>query len=600
MEFKPLDKTIRKIFDGHSTYMIPNFQREFSWNKKNYRDFLNDLLTSMSIEYKNEQFVYDNQADYFFGTILLVGNETSPQVDKPFIVVDGQQRLTTMTIFIAALKSIIENVDSNYLTEFEDTLLVKYTSDGKEKEKARLRNRALAPILPVNILNVNQKRDQGIEHEAGTEAQEWLLESYNEFKKLLERSQLLKLIFGNGELYSKLDDSKYIALLESIGKHLLKSTIVAIYTPEEKSANIIYRNFNSRGVPLTNIDLIKNELFSVLDDDSTSTTTLWNEIKVNIYNSRADMKKYLYHYMVFKKLVSTEAKIYDSFMEKITPDSKSYSEFLKDLHKKSSYYYNFISVPDNLELFGVKDFFRKNNNFLVKKRLQFFNDVEIEQVRVILLRLFESIEDGKLTTTQFKRILTLIVRHQVLHLVARTSPNRLTTLYRSYLTKFNNRETIEAEISEFEKDFIKRLPPKEQVLNNILLINYSRSSSSKKAKKETTLLKQILIELSIWNQCGTNISNNGLEFIFDSSIEHIKDHALDEKNINNLGNLLLLEQSKHFNNVPKSDMYANSDITLTQNFSSEVDKFTSTGDIDKRSRELISIFYDNVKNRREK
>ena len=101
MDFRPLDKTIRKIFDGDNTYKIPNFQREFSWEKKNYREFLTDLLDSMNITFKEEQGInYNEHADYFFGTILLVGNETNPKVEEPYIVVDGQQRLTTMLSLI--------------------------------------------------------------------------------------------------------------------------------------------------------------------------------------------------------------------------------------------------------------------------------------------------------------------------------------------------------------------------------------------------------------------------------------------------------------------------------------------------------------------
>lgn len=318
MDFRPLDKTIRKIFDGDNTYKIPNFQREFSWKKKNYKEFLTDLLTSMEIRYDNDKgLFFNNDSDYFFGTILLVGNETSPRVEEPYTVVDGQQRLTTMTIFIAAVKSIIEEIDQSYLTSFSDALLVRYKRRGQEYESARLQNKALEPVLPVNILNVEHTRENGMLHKANSESQDWLLESYEEFKKLLGKSQLLKLIFGDAKLSNSINEQEYIQLLEGIGEQLLKATVIAIYTPDEKSANIIYRNFNSRGVPLTNVDLIKNELFSVLDNTTNSATTLWNSTSDNIYSCDIEMKKYLYHYMVFRRFVSTESQVYDKFMEKV-------------------------------------------------------------------------------------------------------------------------------------------------------------------------------------------------------------------------------------------------------------------------------------------
>ncbi|WP_155964122.1 DUF262 domain-containing protein [Streptococcus ruminantium] len=599
MEFRPLDKTIRKIFDGDNTYMIPNFQREFSWKKKNYKEFLNDLLTSMDIKFNEENVKFDtnDDSDYFFGTILLVGNETNPKVEEPYTVVDGQQRLTTMTIFISAIKSIIEAIDSSYLTSFNDALLVRYKRKGKELESARLQNKALEPVLPVNILNIHNTRDNGSIHEANSESQNWLLESYNEFKTLLSKQSLLKLIVGDARLFNKFTDEEYIQLLENIGEHLLNSTVIAIYTPDENSANIIYRNFNSRGVPLTNTDLIKNEIFSVLDDTTGSATTLWNDTTENIYLSGKDMKKYLYHYMVFRKLVSTESQIYEKFMEKIESNSVEYTKFLNDLYKKSCYYLEFLTLPDGLQLFGVKNFFNTNNNFIAKKRLQFFNDTELEQVRVLLLRLFEAIDSKKITTTQFKEILAIITRHQILHLVAKTSPNTLASHYRKYLSRFDDASKVANDIDEFKKDFIKRMPTKDQVISNINTIQFSRSGRTSKNKKETALLKQILIELSLWNQKGTNKANNGTRFIFDSTIEHINDHANDWKNINNLGNLLLLEQSKHFSDKPKNEMYRMSDITLTKEFADKVADFSGDNDrINIRSEELITELYNKVLN----
>lgn len=598
MDFRPLDKTVRKIFDGDNTYMIPNFQREFSWEKKNYKDFLNDLLTSMSIEFQDSDGLIIENSDYFFGTILLVGNESNPKVEEPYIVVDGQQRLTTMTIFIAALKSLIEKVNSNYLTSFDDALLVKYKRNGSEFESARLQNKALEPVLPVNILNVQHTRDNGNFHRANSESQQWLIDSYNEFCNLLEKSKLLRLIGFTQS--SKISNDDYVKLLEKIGECLLNSTVIAIYTPDQNSANIIYRNFNSRGVPLSNKDLIKNELFSILDDSTGSASALWNEADENIYNSGKKMKEYLYHYMVFKKISSTESEIYDKFMEKVEPTSKGYTEFLNDLCEKSRYYYNFIKLPDDLKLFGKKNFFSTDNNFIVKKRLEFFNDVDIKQVRVILLKLFEAIEQKTLTSSQFKEILAIITRHQILHLIANTGSNKLATHYRKYLTKFEIRDNIGEDIKEFKDDFIKLMPTKQDIISNISKLNYSRERSKKKQKKETALLKQILIELSIWEQKDTNRSNRGLEFIFNASIEHINDFSEGWDNINNLGNLLLLEQSKHFapkNSKEKEDMYKKSDITMTKDFSKKVCSFIETpSKINDRNEELISLYYDKVKN----
>ena len=314
----------------------------------------------------------------------------------------------------------------------------------------------------------------------------------------------------------------------------------------------------------------------------------------NIYACGTDMKKYLYHYMVFKKYVSTEAQVYDQFMKKVDATEKEYSNFLKDIHKKSEYYRDFINLPDNLKLFGKNNFFNTDNNFTVKKRLKFIKDTELEQVRILLLRLFDSIYKNKISSSNFKKILSITVKHQILHLIAKSSPNTLSSHYRKYLDKFEDSSTIKKEIIDFEEDFKKKIPSKEQLIKNIHSFNYSKGEKTKQIK-ETAILKQILIELSLNRQKDINKGNNGTEFIFNSTIEHINDYAKDMEFGNNLGNLLLLEQSKHFNNKPKDEMYDASDITMTKDFSKIVKEFLGDEEkIRERSEELIVEFYDLV------
>lgn len=108
MKFDPFSKKIEAVLGGNNSYIIPNFQRDYSWDKKNYEDFINDILSVNKAEYDIETKKLSNASgkdnDYFFGTILIVGEENKSSVTKPYIVIDGQQRLTTMTLFFVAIK----------------------------------------------------------------------------------------------------------------------------------------------------------------------------------------------------------------------------------------------------------------------------------------------------------------------------------------------------------------------------------------------------------------------------------------------------------------------------------------------------------------
>ena len=91
-------------------FIIPRFQREYSWDKKNYQEFFEDMINNLVVDKGN---IKDDQ--YFLGTMLFVGNFTE-KPDKPIEVIDGQQRLTSFVKFLKneiTLKNLEEYTDFN-------------------------------------------------------------------------------------------------------------------------------------------------------------------------------------------------------------------------------------------------------------------------------------------------------------------------------------------------------------------------------------------------------------------------------------------------------------------------------------------------------
>lgn len=154
--FKPQAKTIKQVFgDADSYYQIPDYQRPYSWKTEQIEDLWQDVFTAMQ----------KDRDTYFLGAIILTKHE-----DGYFEVVDGQQRLTTLTILLCvirdlylkkdnvlsnAVKSLVEDkyrlrliTQSNYQNRFEKEILdkVKFPQarlSKKEQEKDSLTNAAL-------------------------------------------------------------------------------------------------------------------------------------------------------------------------------------------------------------------------------------------------------------------------------------------------------------------------------------------------------------------------------------------------------------------------------------------------------------------------
>ena len=123
-----MDFTVQpiKISDllSKKTYLIPRYQREYSWNSKELIDFWNDILGQLT-----EQEGDIKTSEYFFGTIILIGDMIQP--NKPIEIVDGQQRMTTFTIFLSALSASFLDIRETLANKVWDYVIAE-NDDGEE------------------------------------------------------------------------------------------------------------------------------------------------------------------------------------------------------------------------------------------------------------------------------------------------------------------------------------------------------------------------------------------------------------------------------------------------------------------------------------
>lgn len=112
MIIKPYDATIKSLLKSGRQFIVPRFQREYSWEKNNCEEFLNDILVSLKLD--------DGKllpTPYFLGTMLFVGNFIE-KGDKDILIVDGQQRITTITILFSVISDIFREQKEDKLSEY--------------------------------------------------------------------------------------------------------------------------------------------------------------------------------------------------------------------------------------------------------------------------------------------------------------------------------------------------------------------------------------------------------------------------------------------------------------------------------------------------
>src|SRR4028118_171663 len=209
-------KAISDLFESRRIFNIPKYQRAYAWEMKQLRDFISDL---------------DNQTlgkDYFFGTILLQVRESEGHF-KIIDIVDGQQRLTTLTIFMRLLLDKLE-ASGDDVSILRETY-VQYRNEYKlrvlEYDQDFFRKCILEDCDNAESL-------------IGTPSQRRLLQAKKFFVKELEKRSVENL----REIREKIENAKVL-------------TYAVLNNAE---ATLIFETTNDRGKPLTSLERIKSFL----------------------------------------------------------------------------------------------------------------------------------------------------------------------------------------------------------------------------------------------------------------------------------------------------------------------------------------------------
>lgn len=303
---------VADIFSDHYSFTIPDYQRPYSWAQENADALFNDLLEFM------RSFPLDDgeeQPFYFLGSILLIKEEHKPLSD----IVDGQQRLTTLTILLAAIRALIE----------DDEETVESITDLLETKKNKLKKIECGYRLAL------RKRDEEffktyIQKQGG-------LNELIELKTQLEESQAS--IQANAKRLTELLQAELPSDKEKgeFAEFIIDRCCMVVISAEDiDSAYRIFSVLNNRGVPLSVADIMKSRIIGELPDkDKNTHTTKWEEMESLI--GKAHFPNFFgYLRMVIKKTKPKE--------KLLTELSVHFDSYLKDKNKKGaiSYLDNFL------------------------------------------------------------------------------------------------------------------------------------------------------------------------------------------------------------------------------------------------------------------
>lgn len=506
-----MPKSIDDTFSVYRKYVIPRFQREYSWEGDELTTMFEDLIENINfIDGRLEP------NEYFIGSLVLVGDEDdTTQIER--YIVDGQQRLTTITIAFAVLAQKFLEIEEETLQRKIHLNVMGEDTDGNPYPK--LVNENPKPFFQRRI----QRKEIDLTAKPSTAEEKRLLAAYDFFEKKLSEKVLIETIKEHNPIATEFS---YKDALKSFRDQLLKCKVIYVTVKSLDDAYTIFEVLNAKGKNLSATDMIKNSLLSVLTTDQPDDEALdrWKQAKAYINDAEQDFDVFFRHFWISKYCKTTVEKLSHNFQKHISTDIASYSAFLRLLEDEACTYGK-ICNPTKAEWSQPEDLF-------VYTSLNAFKIFNTTQVRIILIALLDARGRHIISHKMFKyAILYLEHFHFVFTAVCSSRPSGLESRYASYARKLR-KVTIKEEASALVRNMIDDLktsiPSEDAFKEKFLQIKYT--DDYQRTKK---LVQYILLKLESYYSTGEVKPNS-------FTIEHIMPQATKGSHVGMVGNLLPL------------------------------------------------------------
>ncbi len=478
----------RFLSQSDTQFIIPVYQRNYDWTSAQCKQLLDDI-----IDVGNSNKI----TAHFIGSIVYVHDDVY-QVSgiRELSIIDGQQRLTTVTLIYVALYSLAEELGNDALkNRINETYLINKFALHEEKLKLRpTENNDLA-------LKYLLRNDEN--------------EDFNTYSRLIENFHFFR---------NRINDQNY----EFILKGLNKLMFVEISLDRDKDdPQRIFESLNSTGLELSQADLIRNFILMSLNrvDQIKIYEKYWevieNQAKILSTNS-SQVSNFVRDYLTLEnKKIPNKSKVYQEFKLKYpTSNLSSLEENLSRL-KKFVRHYNKILNPVN------------EPDRVVRKHIEYINRLEVNVSYPFLMQVYDDYESGIITKNDFVRVLEIIQSFAWRRFVIGLGTNALNKIFMTLYSDIQRDEYVKSlEFALLKKRGSQRFPTNNEVVNTLK----DKDMYSIKSKNRIYFFERLE---NYNNKELVQIENNPditIEHIFPQNPDEVWDKQLSEEEINDIKN----------------------------------------------------------------
>ena len=365
---KAINRRFTDIINGNRQFIVPVFQRDFSWTADQCEQLWRDVCRASAGE---------ANCDHFMGSIVYIGSDLSSAFQS-WLLIDGQQRMTTLTVLLVALRDHI--LDSDWIgaedgptTAKIDAYYLKNTHEsGLRQNKLVLRRRDNATLQAL----VADKNPTDL----GEDKSVLIVEAYEFFRSALSAPGI-----------DPEDVYRGIARLNVVDVTLDRGV---------DNPQLVFESMNSTGVDLRQSDLIRNYLLMELDesDQTRLYEEYWRKIEWLFRSSGNAFDWFLRDYMALDQGLTQQVRldlIYDEFKDFWSRDGeRPLSELLNDMFRVARTYASFLGIAPMLRPWLAE----------AMSHMRSLNTTQ----GLLIMRLYDCHEKNQLSQDEFVRAVELI------------------------------------------------------------------------------------------------------------------------------------------------------------------------------------------------
>ena len=472
------ETTLNKLLNTSRQFIVPIFQRNYSWQKNQYEQLWFDILRAS--KFKEKQ-------NHFIGSIVYIDMGTPAGRPQQLLLIDGQQRLTTISILLCAIKDYVQkfNLETKLINLAKIKNQFLYNSDEIDEDKYKL------------LLNVQDKET---------------------YIKLIDNTiftvnkPATNIIKCYEFFYERIEDFiKEYGQIDEIYAGIFKLSLVSISLDKDSdNPQMIFESMNSTGKDLSQTDLLRNYLLMDLTPEKQTRLykTYWKSMEElfgeDIYKN--DVNKFDYFIRDFLTLKSDTGyickinNVYENFKRYYLDNNCEKFAVLKDLFTYAKYY-------------ACIDLLQENDDEL-KLYWQEFKKLDSHVVYPFLLKLYDDYSCQILIKEDFKKILQVVISYLWRRAICEIPTNSLSKTFATLYQAVDKEDYVNSIIKAFVfKSSYKRFPSDYEV----------REKLQTKDIYHFRLRKYLLEALENYyhkEPIDLNTANYTIEHIMPQNIEH--------------------------------------------------------------------------------